>query len=62
MPTAREKLAGKRTKLATVQERLEDHPANLNSYQEGDFFNVDISLVLPEPEPAPEVFRRTGAQ
>lgn len=49
MPTARDKLAGKKTKLASVAQKLEDHPANLSNYDEGAFYNVPIELILPDP-------------
>jgi ParB family chromosome partitioning protein len=50
MTTARDKLATKKTKLASIQTHLEDHPANLNNYQDGSFYHVDISLILPSPD------------
>lgn len=50
MPTARDKLAGKTTKLSSLQERLEDHPANLNNYQDGSFYHVDVDLIAPNPD------------
>ena len=50
MPTLRDKLAGKKTKLASFQERLEDHPASLNNYEEGSFYHVDINLISPNPD------------
>lgn len=50
MTNARDKLAGKTTKLAGLKERLEDHPANLNNYAEGSFYQVDIDIVLPNPD------------
>ena len=50
MPTARDKLATKKTKLAAAPERLEDHPANLNNYQDGSFYHVDVDLILPNPD------------
>ena len=56
MPTARDKLASKTTKLATTPERLEDHPANLNNYQDGSFFHVDVDLILPNPDQPREFF------
>ena len=50
MPTARDKLAGKTTKLSGLQIPLEDHPANLNNYQDGSFYHVDVDLILPNPD------------
>lgn len=50
MPTARDKLGRKTTKLARLREHLEDHPANLNNYQDGSFYHVDVGLILPNPD------------
>ena len=50
MTTARDKLVGKKTKLAGIQKHLEDHPANLNNYQDGSFYHVEVSLILPNPD------------
>lgn len=49
MSSIRDKLADKKSKLATVQERTKDHPANLNDYQEGSFYMVDIDVIQPDP-------------
>ena len=46
----RDKLADKKSKLATVQKKETDHPANLNDYQEGSFYTVEIDLITPDPE------------
>lgn len=48
--STRDKLAGKTTKLATMPERITDHPANLNNYQDGSFYHVDVDLILPNPD------------
>jgi len=50
MTTARDKLAGKKTKLAGIQRHLDDHPANLNNYQDGSFYHVEVPLILPNPD------------
>jgi len=50
MTNSRDKLAGKTTKLAGLQERLEDHPAALNNYAEGSFYQIDIGLIRPNPD------------
>lgn len=50
MPTARDKLARKSTKLAKAREHLEDHPANLNNYQDGSFYHVDVHVIFPNPD------------
>ncbi len=49
MPSLKDKLAKTKSKLSIPQEKLEDHPANLNDYQDGSFYNVDIDLVMPDP-------------
>ena len=50
MQSIRKKLAGKQSKLATAREKIEDHPADLNGYQDGAFFNVDIEDINPDPD------------
>jgi len=50
MPSLKEKLAKTKTKLAFQRERLEDHPANLNDYQDGSFCNVEIDLIITDPD------------
>ncbi len=50
MQSIRKKLAGKQSKLATVREKMEDHPADVNGYQDGAFFNVDITDIHPDPD------------
>jgi len=49
MPSLRDKLAKTKSKLSIPQEKLKDHPANLNDYQDGSFYNVDIDLIMPDP-------------
>ena len=49
MSKLKDKLAQAKTKLAIPKETLEDHPANLNNYQESAFYNVDIELIKPNP-------------
>jgi ParB family chromosome partitioning protein len=50
MSKLKDKLTDKKTKLSTLQERLKDHPANLNNQENGNFYFVDINLVLTSPE------------
>ena len=50
MPSTREKLAKKKSKLAKPRERFEEHPANLNNFQEGSFYNIEISLINANPD------------
>ena len=49
MPSLRDKLADKTTKLSKVRERIADHPASLDDYQDGGFYNVDVDAILPNP-------------
>jgi len=56
MPSLKEKLAKTKTKLAFQRERLEDHPANLNDYQDGSFCNVEIDLIIPNPNQSRKFF------
>ncbi|MHC1743975.1 MAG: ParB/RepB/Spo0J family partition protein [Syntrophobacteraceae bacterium] len=49
MQSIREKLAGKKSKLALPQEKVEDHPADLTGQQDGAFYNVDIDQISPDP-------------
>ena len=49
MPSVREKLAQRKSKLTQPQEPIEDHPADVNDYQDGGFFRVDVELVKPNP-------------
>ncbi len=50
MPRLKEKLAKAKSKLAAPSEKLKDHPASLNDYQEGSFYNVPIDLIISNPE------------
>lgn len=48
MSNLRDKLAGKTTKLSLPKEQLADHPAS-NNYENGTFVNVEIDIILPDP-------------
>ncbi len=50
MTDIRKKLAGKTTKLAKERPKHDDHPANLNDYQEGIYYHIDVDLILPDPD------------
>ena len=50
MTDIRKKLEGKTSKLAMDRTKQDDHPANLNGYQEGSFYHIDIELIQPDPE------------
>ena len=63
MTSIRDKLADKKTKLATVQERIKDHPAaDLNNYQEGSFYKVDIDLIAPDPDQPRKYFDESALE
>jgi ParB family chromosome partitioning protein len=47
--SVRDKLAQKKSKLTQPQEPLEDHPADVNDYQDGGFFRVDVGLIAANP-------------
>lgn len=49
MSSVRDQLAKAKSKLATPKEKTEDHPANLNNHQDGSFYNVEIDLIVPDP-------------
>lgn len=49
MPTIREKLAGKKSKLSIPKDKVKHHPADLNNYHEGSFYNVEIDLIQSNP-------------
>lgn len=50
MPSLREQLANKKSKLAIKKEKLEDHPANLSNHQDGSFYYIDIDLIETDPK------------
>ena len=50
MTNIRKKIAGKTTKLAQNRPKKDDHPANLNDCQDGSYYNLDINLILSDPE------------
>lgn len=50
MSSIRDKLANKKTKLASTKEKTKDHPANVSDYDEGSMMSVDIDLITPNPD------------
>lgn len=50
MSKLKDKLTDKKTKLSSFQQRINDHPASLNNYKDGDFYFVDINLILSSPD------------
>jgi len=49
MSSIRDKLADKRTKLASPREQLKDHPAH-SDYREGNFYHVPIKEIRSNPD------------
>ncbi|MEN6440373.1 MAG: ParB/RepB/Spo0J family partition protein [Syntrophobacter sp.] len=49
MPSIREKLAGKTSKLAIPRVPIPDHPADPKGYSEGAFCTVEIGMIIPDP-------------
>lgn len=56
MPSVRDKLADKKTKLSRGRVRIVDHPASLDDYQDGGFYNVDMDAILPNPHQPRQFF------
>jgi ParB family chromosome partitioning protein len=50
MPSIREKLAEKKTKLAGPREKMEDHPAALNHFSDGSFYHIPTRDIQANPE------------
>lgn len=50
MTDIRKKLSGKTTKLAQERPKQDDHPAKVNDYQEGSYYQIDLHLILPDPD------------
>lgn len=49
MPTSRQKLAGKKSKLAEMPALQADHPASLNNYSDGAFYKIPLEAISPDP-------------
>ncbi len=56
MPSLRDKLADKRTKLATAGQGLEAGPVGLSGFEEGAFLYVPISEIRPNPDQPRQYF------
>jgi len=56
MSSTREKLVGKKTKLAADKDKIEDLPIVLDDYQDGAFYNVDINIIRPNPHQPRQYF------
>jgi len=50
MSSIRDKLAQKKSKLAQPREEQEGHPADLNDFQDGGFYQVDVGSILSNPD------------
>lgn len=50
MSSIRDKLAQKKSKLAQPREEHEGHPADLNDFQDGGFYHVQVNYILPNPD------------
>ena len=50
MPSIRKKLAQKKSKLAQPRVELEGHPADLNDFRDGGFYQVDPGVIFPNPD------------
>jgi ParB family chromosome partitioning protein len=62
MASIRDKLAGKKSKLAMAPDSRQDHPANLNDYKEGNFYTVDIAIINPDPEQPRKYFNSASLE
>ena len=56
MPSIREKLAEKRTKLAAPRGLVEEHPADPNHFPEGMLILVPVDEILPNPQQPRQYF------
>jgi|YNPBryantNP2012_1023418.scaffolds.fasta_scaffold00524_19 ParB family chromosome partitioning protein len=56
MPSLREKLAGKKTKLATAGQGPGPRPAGVNGFEDGVFLYVPISEIRPNPDQPRQYF------
>lgn len=62
MTDIRKKLAGKTTKLAQNRPKKDDHPASPDDCREGSYYNLDINLILPDPELAEKIFDQAALE
>jgi ParB family chromosome partitioning protein len=62
MATIRDKLAQKRSKLAQPKQNNEDHPANTSHVEDGAFFNVDPTIIAPNPNQPRKYFDEVALQ
>jgi ParB family transcriptional regulator, chromosome partitioning protein len=57
MSTIKDKLAASTSKLALPRENTEEgHPADVNDHQSGDFFQVNVEDILPNPDQPRQYF------
>jgi ParB family chromosome partitioning protein len=50
MPSTRDKLAKKTSKLAQPREEHQGHPADLNDFPEGGFYQIEVEAIHPNPD------------
>jgi ParB family chromosome partitioning protein len=62
MASIRDKLAQKRSKLATPKQSSEDHPANTGHVEDGAFFFVETELIGPNPNQPRKYFDEIALQ
>jgi len=56
MPSIRDKLAAKKSKLALPKKTDQEHPANLNNYADGSFYHIEIDQILDNPHQPRQYF------
>lgn len=56
MPSIRDKLAEKRTRLAVPRGKVEEHPADPNHFPEGMFLQIPLEEILPNPDQPRQYF------
>ncbi len=56
MPSIRDKLAEKRTRLAVPRGKVEEHPADPNHFPEGMFLQIPVEEILPNPDQPRQYF------
>lgn len=62
MTDIRKKLAGKTTKLAQNRPKKDDHPASPDDCREGSYYNLDINLILSDPELPEKLFDQAALE
>lgn len=60
MPSIRNKLKDKKTKLALTREPMDDHPAAAGNSDEGSFYQIEIERITPDPDQPRKYFDETS--